>query len=171
MGELLKSRWLAGSIHAALWLLVYWAVIGLGGKDPDFHETDSLSSTPICPAPVARAEQLLLVETWKPPTSDTNSLSPFLTTYFIPIPAPPPPAATTRTLELTYQGFYETANGPRRAIVKLGEGFLICPVGTKVVSNLFAAEVTMQTLTLTNTAAQTNLLPVNTKKEVEVPIR
>ena len=35
----------------------------------------------------------------------------------------------------------------------------------------FAADATMQTLLLTNPAAGTNLLTLNAKKEVEVPIR
>ena len=45
------------------------------------------------------------------------------------------------------------------------------PIGAKVVSNLFVAQATMQTLTLTNPAALTNILSVNTKKEIEIPIR
>ena len=51
------------------------------------------------------------------------------------------------------------------------EAYLVAPVGAKIASNLFIAEVTMQAMTLTNLSAQTNILPLNTKKEIVVPIR
>ena len=38
-------------------------------------------------------------------------------------------------------------------------------------ANLFVADATMQNLTLTNSAAQTNILVLNTKKPLEVPIQ
>ena len=45
------------------------------------------------------------------------------------------------------------------------------PVGQSVISNLWVAEAIFQTLTLTNSANQTNLLTLNVKKEVEVPLK
>ena len=60
--------------------------------------------------------------------------------------------------------------GSKHIIVKLADAFLDTLVGAKITANLFAAEATMQSLTLTNPAAQTNLLLLNTKKEIEVPI-
>jgi hypothetical protein len=55
-------------------------------------------------------------------------------------------------------------------MIRLGDSFLITPVGGRVLSNLFVAEATLQTLTLTNPAAKTNILALNQKKEVEVPL-
>ena len=56
-------------------------------------------------------------------------------------------------------------------MIKIGDSFVITPLGGRVLSNLFAVDATMQTLLLTNPAAGTNLLTLNAKKEVEVPIR
>ncbi|NOS69076.1 MAG: hypothetical protein HOP33_04015 [Verrucomicrobia bacterium] len=44
------------------------------------------------------------------------------------------------------------------------------PTGGRVTTNLFILDPGMQTLTLTNSAAQTNVIMLNTKKEVEVPL-
>jgi hypothetical protein len=44
-------------------------------------------------------------------------------------------------------------------------------VGGRIANDLFVADAAMQTLTLTNAAAQTNVLALNTKKTVEVPVK
>ena len=41
-------------------------------------------------------------------------------------------------------------------MVRMGDGFLVAPVGPASLSNLFVAEATMQELVLTNTTGQTN---------------
>ena len=82
---------------------------------------------------------------------------------------PPPP--TTRKIEVTYQGFYQTGEGPKQTIFKLGDAFLVAPVGAQIATSLFVADATMQALTLTNLAAQTNIVPLNMKKEIVVPIQ
>ncbi len=171
MLQILRSRWLALGVHAGLWLMLYLAVVSLGGNVPEFRETDAFSKPSQSPAPVARLVTLFSPGIWPKPIADTNALNPFVTTYFIPSPTPAAPPPTIRKIELTYLGFYQTADGPKHAVVKLGDSFIVSPLGAKVASNLFAAQATLQMLTLTNPAAQTNLLPVNTKKEIEVPIR
>ncbi len=99
----------------------------------------------------------------------TNTVDPFLPATSSRRPPPPPP--TTRKIEVTYQGFYQTGDGPKQTIFKLGEAFLVAPIGARIATNLFIAEATMQALTLTNLAAQTNILPLNAKKELVVPIQ
>jgi hypothetical protein len=74
-------------------------------------------------------------------------------------------------VELTYLGFYQTEGGQQQTMIQFTNAFLVAPVGGKVLSNLFVSSVTMQSLTLTNTLAQTNVLPVNAKKVVEVPLQ
>ena len=56
-------------------------------------------------------------------------------------------------------------------MIKLADEFLSRPEGGHVSSNWLVGEVTFRTLTLTNLAAQTTLLPLNEKKEIEVPIQ
>ncbi len=55
-------------------------------------------------------------------------------------------------------------------MVRIIDTFVITPVGALLVTNLFVANATMQSLTLTNHAGLTNLLPMNVKTTVEVPL-
>ena len=164
----LRNRWFVAGVHAGLWLLLYLAVTNLGGKAPDFREADAVANPPQSPAPVAGLERLFSPGVWPKSLIETNTLNPFFTRYFIP-PTPPPP--TTRKIEVTYQGFYQTGDGPKHTIFKLGDAYSVAPIGARIATNLFIAEATMQALTLTNLAAQTNILPLNAKKEIVVPIQ
>lgn len=168
IAKAMRSRWLAACVHAGLWLVLCLAVTHLGGKAFDSREADSAANPPQSPVPVARLVRLFSPDVWPKTLAETNTLNPFATRHFMPVQTPPP---TTRKIELTYQGFYQAGDGPKHAIFKLGEAFLAAPIGARVATNLFVAEVTMQALTLTNQAAQTNLLPVNVKKEIVVPIQ
>jgi hypothetical protein len=176
--QTLRSRWFAGCVHVGAWLLLYLGASNLGGNAPTFRERDNFSTPPQSPVPVARLDSLFSPGIWPKTLIESNRPNCFLTTYFVPAPTPPappppppPPPPTTRKIELTYLGYYQTGLGPKQAIVKLADSFIISPLGAKVASNLFVAQVTMQTLTLTNPAAQTNLLLVNAKKEIEVPLK
>ena len=160
------------AVHAALWLLVYLTASSLGGKTPEFREADSFSNPTQSPAPVARLDPLFTAGPWTNSFADTNSLNPFFTRHFIPPPTPPPPAPpTTRKVEMTYQGFYQTGDSLKQAMLKVGNSFVVTPVGASVETNLFIAEATLLNLTLTNLAAQTNILSLNTQKVIEVPIK
>jgi len=164
----LRNRWFTAGIHAGMWFLLYLAVVNLGGKAPSLRDAEGVASPPRSPVAVAGLERLFSPGIWPKSLTDTNRLNPFLTTYFIP-QAPPPP--TTRKIEVTYQGYYQTAAGPKNTIYKLGDAFLVAPIGARIATNLFIAEATMQAMTLTNLAAQTNILPLNAKTELVVPMR
>ena len=166
--RLSRSRWFAGCVHAGLWLLLYLALTNLGGKTFPFREMDSSASAPQNPVPVAALERLFAPDAWPKTLGAANALDPFFTTHFIPPQAAPP---TTRTIEVTYQGFYQTTDGPKHAIYKLDDTFLAAPVGGKIANSLFVADASMQALTLTNSAAQTNIVLLNVKKEIVVPIK
>jgi hypothetical protein len=168
--QTLKSRWFAVCAQAAIWLLVILAAIGLTGKMPQVREEDSFSVPPQDPVPVSKLGHLFGPETGQMPPAATNAVSAFYTKHFVPPPVQTPPAPTTRKFELTYQGFYEAEN-VRRTVVKIGEGFVVSNIGGRVISNLFVADASFQALVLTNPAAQTNILILNTKKEIEVPIQ
>ena len=169
--QILRSRWLVAGLHAGCWLLLYLAAINLGGTTPGFREGESFPPPPQNLPPVAKLGNLFAPGVWPKSLVDTNGLNPFFTRHFIPQPTPAPPAPTTRKIELTYQGFYQTADGPKQTMVRFGDSFLVAIPGAKVTANLFVADVNVQALTLTNLARQTNILPLNAKREIEVPIQ
>jgi len=157
-------------VHLGLWLLLYLAARSFGGGAPAFRDSVPLAAPAQSPAPVAKLEKLFSPGIWPKTLVDTNFATPFFTRYFIPSPTPPAPPLTTRKIEITYLGFYETTGGPKYVIIKLADKFVSQPIGGNVSTNWLVAEATMNMLTLTNTAAQTNLLSLNAKKEIEVPI-
>ncbi len=166
--RVLRSRWLAACVHAGLWLLLYLALTNLGGRAFNFREANSPTNPPQSAVPVVRLGLSFSPGAWLKPAVDTNAINPFFTRHFVP---PPPPPTTTRTIEVTYQGFYQTGDSAKQAIFKLGDAFMAAPVGGKVATSLFVAEATTQALTLTNLAAQTNIVLLNAKKEIVIPIQ
>ena len=168
LNQTLRSRWFATFVHVGLWTLLAVALIRLGSASSQYLETTSHTSPAQNPVPVARLEHLFDALSGSKPAPAPGRPSAFATTHFVP-PAPPPP--TTRKVEITYLGFYQTGDDPRRVFVKTDEALLVSTIGGQIATNLFVAEVALQTLTLTNSAAQTNVLTLNVKKVVEVPIR
>ena len=168
LNQTLRSRWFATVMHVGLWTLLAVALIQLGSASPEYLETTSHTSPAHSPVPVARLEHLFDAVPGSQPAAAPGGLSAFATTYFAP-PKPPPP--TTRKVEITYQGFYQTGQDPRHVFVKIDAALLDSTIGGQIATNLFVADAAMMTLTLTNSAAQTNVLTLNVKKVVEVPIR
>ncbi len=169
--QTLRSRWLAVSLHLAFWLLLYLCVRKLGGKGPEFHDANSAFLPTQAVAPVASLERLFQ-PTQPALVLASNAPDLFTTAFFVPPPTPaPPPPPTTKKVPVVYQGFYVTATGPKSAILKMPEGFRMISVGQSVLTNIFVADPGMQLLVLTNQAGQTNLLPLNTQKELEVPVK
>src|SRR5438105_5010609 len=56
--QTLRSRWFAIWVHLCLWFVLCLAAAGIGGKTPDFRESDSFSAPAQSPAPVASLEEL-----------------------------------------------------------------------------------------------------------------
>lgn len=108
---------------------------------------------------------------WLARGSLTNLASPFLTSYFVPVAAPAPPSPTTRKVEVTYQGYFQAGDTTKHVIVKVGDAFVSAVIGAPITTNLFVADASLQNLLLTNHVAQTNLIILNTKREIEVPIK
>ncbi len=168
--QTLRSRWFVLCVNAALWLLVFVSVKGLRGKPSDLHETISYSLPSQTPIPVAKLEPLFTGNPWPQPAALTNRASPFFTRYFVPPVPPAPPPPTTRKVEVTYQGYFQTPDAPKYAVLKVADALVVTKVGGLVTTNLYVSEATMQTVTLTNPAPQSHLVPLNVKKELEVPI-
>ena len=169
--QAMRSRWFALGTHAGLWCVVYLAVTHLGGKTPDFRIADSSATPPPGPVPVSKMDGLFSSGQWPIPPSATNGLNPFFTSYFVPVPSPAPPEPTTRKIEVTYQGFYEAGDDIRHAVVKVADTFVVASIGAPIATNLFVADANLQNLMLTNLNAQTNVLLLNAKKEIEIPIK
>jgi hypothetical protein len=168
--EYLKSRWFCSLVNIGLWLLFYLIAMQFRGGTPDFTDAEGYSTPAQSPIPVSEMDNLFSERTIRHSTG-ANTLDPFYTAYFLPSRKPPPPMATTKKIELTYQGFYESDEAHRSVMVKFENSFIVSAIGQRVVSNLFVAGATMQTLTLTNPAAQTNVLTLNIKRELEVPLK
>jgi hypothetical protein len=169
--QTLRSRWFAVLMQVGLWLLLILAIRTLGGTAPRFAITKSPPAPPPPLIPLKRIETAFDTSPWPRELTGTNSINPFFTKHFIPPVPPPPPPPTTRKVELTYHGFYQTGDSPKFAWIRVGDTLTVAAPGGKAVANLFVANITMQSLLLTNPAAQTNLLLLNAKKEVEVPIQ
>jgi len=56
-------------------------------------------------------------------------------------------------------------------MLRVANDFVITGIGTAIATNNYVFEAAMQALTLTNLDGQTNLLPLNVKKEIEVPLK
>jgi hypothetical protein len=171
--QVLRSRWLTWFVHVGLWILLYLAAIKLGGKAPAFHEGLPASSPAVqVILPVPKLDPLFSPAVIsKSVSSPTNVPNPFFTRFFVPAPPVAPPAPTTRKLDVIYQGFYQTENGPRFAVLSVAGGLMVAKIGALVATNVYVADASLQSVVLTNTSAQTNILTLNTKKEIEVPIR
>ncbi len=170
--QILRSRWFILCLHAALWLFLYLGVANLRGRAPQFKQGSGspLSTDPALPIP--KLEPLFAPgQVSQTLANPTNAPNPFFTRYFVP-PAPPaPPPPTTRKIEVAYQGFYQTADGPKHAVLNLAGGLIVVRVGGLVATNWYAADASLQSLVLTNTSSQTNTVSINLKKEIEVPIK
>ena len=56
----LRNRWFTAGVHAGFWLLLYLAVVNLGGKVPDLRDAEGLSQPAAQPCACRRAGTLVL---------------------------------------------------------------------------------------------------------------
>jgi len=166
--RILRNRWFATCAHVGLWVLLFLAVANLGRRVPELQDADATPPPPQSSVPIEGLENLFSPGGWSTSLNTTNQLDSFSTRHFIPPTAPPP---TTRKILVTYLGFYQAGDSPSHTMFKLGDAYQVAPPGTQIATNLFIAKATMEALTLTNLTGQTNILPLNAKKELEVPIR
>lgn len=165
----LRSRWFSAVVHAGLWLMLLLIITGMGKRTDIYRESRSTLEQITPPVPAVKLEELFSPGVWPKQVVNSNQLSAFATTnFFAPPPTPPPPPARP-VMELTYQGYFQTAGSPKRVLIRLGDSLRSVPVGGMVTSNFFVAEATGMILTLTNSTAQTNLLSLNKKKIMELP--
>lgn len=99
----------------------------------------------------------------------TNLPPPFATTFFQPPPPKPAPAKKTRKVTLTYNGFFETSSGEKRAYVMVGGALAMLPPGAPVVSDLMISNIQRAELTLMRAGTQAVTVPFRGSQEVEIP--
>jgi len=168
--QTLRSRWFAVAVHLGLWFLLFLAASSFSGKSASYRDAVALTSPAQSPAPVTKLDRLFSPGNWPAIRTNTNMPTLFFTKHFTPPAAPPPPAPTTRKVEITYRGFYDTEGSSRHVFVKLADDFVLKPVGAHITTNWFIGPAAFDSLSLTNLAGQSTLLPLNSKKEIEVPI-
>lgn len=165
-----RNRWLAGLLPVAMIALLTLLALDFGGKLPPLPALTQSSTNRIDIIPVGRMENLFGTARITPPNSATNLSHPFYTTHYQPPPPKPqPPPPTTKQVEVLFQGVYQSANGVKEAFLKVVEAQVIGPVGTKVVGDYVIAEISLSSLTVTNTAGKTKVLQFNVKQPLEIP--
>ena len=167
--QTLRSRWFAWCVHLGLWWLFFVIVAHLGTRSLDLSEARAYSTTPQFPVPVSKLGGLFATVSAPATAVPSNALNPFFTRYFEPAPAPPAPS--TRKVDVIYLGFYEASESPKHAMLKLADAFVAARIGSRITTNYFVAEATMQSVTLTNVAGQTNVVPLNRTNQIEVPLK
>lgn len=165
-----RSRWLAGLVHAALWVLVYLTITGLHDTTSPYRVADGSAQPPPSPIPVDKVDAVFSVP-WPSLAAGSNQPNPFLTSHFTPAPAPAPPPPTTRKIQLAYLGYFAVDGSKQQAVMKMGDSILVTEVGAIITANLYAASATATNVLLTNSVGATNLLTLNQPKELEVPIK
>src|ERR1041384_1406656 len=86
----LRSRSFSAALHAALWLLLVLALVGIGGgRSLQYREAEPDPTAVTTPVPVARLEKLFAAANWPKQVVGAGSSNAFYTTHFIPPPPPP----------------------------------------------------------------------------------
>lgn len=103
----------------------------------------------------------------------TNASNPFFTLAIQPPPPPKPPAPppSTRKIDVTYRGFFETSAGVRRAVVQVADQQVLAGRGDKVVGDYLAGEIELRHLNLTNAAGQSVRFEFAKTQPLEVPAK
>lgn len=158
--RLFNSGWIIPVAGVATLILFYQLVLDLTKGMP------KLIAMHAAPAnrediPLKQIEQGSGASFWTGPLEPIIPLAP---------PAPAPAAPTKMKISLTYQGFFETAEGVQLAFVKVAEKQVIGTNGAAVTADYVIAGFDLKTITVRN-ATQTNVLKFNTPTELEVPLK
>ncbi|MCS7090705.1 MAG: hypothetical protein RMN51_09735 [Verrucomicrobiota bacterium] len=127
------------------------------------------ASPPLWPSDAALVQRFSDTA-WRTAVGNTNLASAFVTAYFRPPPPPPPPVRRTQKFQLTYQGFFETADGIQRAYVLINDRLAVLAPGARVVGDVRVGEMNRLELRLVQAETQTVVVPFRGTREVEVPV-
>jgi hypothetical protein len=162
-----RDYWVAIALLVALLGLVALVLRDYGVGLPEFPSSTTRSSPILQPLSTNEFARLFPTDPGKELRQDSGQSSPFFTAHFQP-PKPKPP--TTRKVNMTYLGLLESADGRRRAFLRIDDDMWSGSLGEVIIADLAVAAMDLRTLALTNSAAETNLLQFKVSKAVEVPI-
>jgi len=160
----------AGLVALALLLLVL-VVRDLGGELPTLPRFVPSATVGTVGPTDSRLVQLFAPAALTAVAPATNLPPPFTTAYFQPPPPPPPNpnVKKTRKVTLTYNGFFETSTGEKRAYVVVGGAMAMLPLGAPVISDLMLSNIQRAQLTLRRAVTQEVVVPFRGSTEIEVP--
>jgi len=117
--------------------------------------------------PIEKVETVFSRANLKEMVMPTNLLSPFYTEFYKPPPAANPPA--TKTVEVVYQGSYESANGRKLAFVNVGGKSVTVPAGSGILDGWSVKEIGLKMLILTNAAGESIALEFRGTNQIKIP--
>jgi hypothetical protein len=162
-----RSLLMAAGIFAAVLLILVLLVKDFKDALPGLPRFEP-STAATFPGPTnSRLPELFAPATLAATFQATNLPPPFFTTFFQ--PPPPPPKRLTRKVNLTYNGFFETAGGQKRAYITVGEKLELLSLGVPVVADVMISNIVRTELTLYQAGTQAVVIPFRSSKEVEVP--
>lgn len=159
-----RTFWFSVLLSVGLVVLLVALLAGLRGKMPALAVPVATPDPLTPPAATGHVERLFSTSSLPRLEMPTNVINPFFTLYFQPPPPPP-----TKKVDLLYIGSFETSKGVACGYICVGTNLLILTNGAKVVADHSVRDITVRTVTLTNSAGQTNVLDFNVKKTLEVP--
>jgi hypothetical protein len=162
-----RDYWIAVALLAGLLGLVGLVLRDYGVGLPEFPTYPGRSSPILPPLAANEFERLFPAQPMAEWRQNPELTSPFYTTHFQP-PKPKPP--TTRKVNMTYLGLLESADGQRLAFLQVDKETRKAGLGASIIADLAVAGMDLRSLSLTNSASETNLLLFNVAKAVEVPI-
>lgn len=105
------------------------------------------------------------------PVTQERTENPFFTRHFEPPPQPaPPPPATTRQVDLLFQGIIRSSRERPHAFIHAEGKTHIVTNGAPLLADLFVARIAPEQVVLTNLDGRTNVLAFRKPEKVEVPV-
>jgi hypothetical protein len=166
-----RSYLIAAGIFGVGLLVLILVMQDLGGRLPDLPRPESAASPAGMGPTNSRVRDLFLPAAIGRVKPATNLPPPFVTTFFQP-PSPPPSANAkhTRKVSISYDGFFQTNAGEKRAYVRVGGAMTLLSPGAPVVSDLMISNIDRLTLTLKRGSTQDVVVPFRGSTEVEIPV-
>ena len=161
-----RSYLMAAGIFTAAVLILILLLQDLNDALPDRPRFEPAAAPAVLGPTNGRLPELFSPAALTDVARVTNAPLPFVTTFFQ--PPPPPPAKKTRKVNLTYNGFFQTAGGEKRAYLMIDDKLAMLPPGASVVADVVISNILRTELTLLQ-ATQAVVIPFRGSKEVEVP--